>query len=38
MNRILQQVDPEDMERLTKFLRELYEIFRDGLEDAKHSE
>ena len=37
MNRILQQVDPEDMEKLTKFLRELYEIFRDGLEDAKHS-
>lgn len=37
MDRILQQVDREDMEKVTLFLRNLYEIFRDGLEKAKHN-
>ena len=37
MDRILQQVDRDDMERLIKFLRNLYEIFQEGLEEAKHS-
>lgn len=38
MNGILEQVDKEDLEKMTQFMKELYKIFRDGLESVKRSE